>query len=114
MAMAAVAIRVPVMYPLTEVLSYGDLCRDLADSSATVRWCDRFKSRRVDCITFCTDRMPQKACVQDKTKSRVRYTRHAHAVTFCLASVQKLCCLLLYIKNTVVNLAYASKHHALT
>ena len=42
------------------------------------------------------------------------YTRHAHAVTFCLASVQKLCCLLFYIKSTVVNLAYASKHHALT
>ena len=38
MAMAAPAIRVPVMHPLTEILSYGDLCRDLADSSATVRW----------------------------------------------------------------------------
>ena len=43
MAMAAAAIPVPVVYPLTEVLSYGDLCRDLADSSATVRWCQALK-----------------------------------------------------------------------
>ena len=52
-------------------------------------------------------------CVQDKTKSRVRYTRHAHAVTFCLASVEKLCCFLFYITNTVVNLAYATRLFAL-
>ena len=43
MAMAAAAISVPVVYPLTEVVSYGDLCRNLADSSATVRWCQALK-----------------------------------------------------------------------
>ena len=41
--MAAAAIPVPVMYPWTEVVSYGDLCRDLANSSATVRWCQALK-----------------------------------------------------------------------
>ena len=78
--------------------------------------------------------MPQKA---DKTKSRVRYaqldfivafTRRAElhklsfgiGITFCLASVQKLFCLLVYVKSIVVrtkhqaSLAYASKHYALT
>ena len=57
----------------------------------------------------------------------VAVTRHAEfqkptfriAITFCLASVQKLLWLLFYIKNTVVKKTScipccASKHHALT
>ena len=44
---------IPVMYHLTEVISYGDLCRDLADSSATVCWCQALmllSSNRTTCL----------------------------------------------------------------
>ena len=44
MAMAVTAIPVPVMYPLTEVVSYSDLCQDLANSSATVCWYQGIKT----------------------------------------------------------------------